>query len=403
VPVSTPGFDAAPYLTATLCVTRDPDNGIQNMGTYRAGLKATDRLGVRMVARVGGAGGYLHWLKYRERKQPMPIAIVIGCAPAVFFTGPQKLAVDVDELAIAGALAGAPVRTVKCKTIDLVVPADAEIVIEGVIDTAVLEPEAPFGESNGYVALEAFNMPMQVTAITHRRAAVFASIISQVTPSESSVVKKVAYEPLFLAHLRNTLGIRGATRVVMHEPLSNLRPVIFVQYARDTPRTEVWRGMHGAATLRPECGKIVVAVSEDIDPSNTDAVFASIAYRSTPTEDVQIVPYRRGIQGSQYGPKKNESTLLIDATQKYPMAPLALPARQYMEGARAIWEELGLPALAPRAPWHGYTLGDWASSWERYAQRATAGDWLENGIETLARVRSDVTPETPVKRVEKLD
>ena len=403
VPVSSPGFDAAPYLTATLCVTRDPDNGIQNMGTYRAALKACDRLGVRMVARVGGAGGYLHWLKYRERKQPMPIAIVIGCAPVVFFTGPQKLAVDVDELAVAGALAGAPVRKVKCKTIDLEVPADAEIVIEGVIDTAVLEPEAPFGESNGYVALEAFNMPMQVTAITHRRAAVFASIISQVTPSESSVVKKVAYEPLFLAHLRNTLGIRGVTRVVMHEPLSNLRPVIFVQYARDTPRTEVWRGMHGAATLRPECGKIVVAVSEDIDPANTDAVFASMAYRSTPTEDVQIVPYRRGIQGSQYGPKKNESTLLIDATQKYPMAPLALPARQYMEGARAIWEELGLPALAPRAPWHGYTLGDWASSWERYAQRATAGEWLENGIETLARVRSDVTPETPVKRVEKLD
>ena len=188
-----------------------------------------------------------------------------------------------------------------------------------------------------------------------------------------------------------------------HEPLSNLRPVIFVQYARDTPRTEVWRGMHGAATLRPECGKIVVAVSEDIDPANTDAVFASMAYRSTPTEDVQIVPYRRGIQGSQYGPKKNESTLLIDATQKHPMAPLALPARQYMEGARAIWEELGLPALAPRAPWHGYTLGDWASSWERYAQRTTAGDWLQNGIETAARVRSDVTPETPVKRVEKLD
>ena len=59
VPVSTPGFDAAPYLTATLCITRDPDTGVQNMGTYRAALKAPDRLVVRMVARVGGAGGYL--------------------------------------------------------------------------------------------------------------------------------------------------------------------------------------------------------------------------------------------------------------------------------------------------------------------------------------------------------
>src|SRR5450432_768242 len=86
VPVSTPGFDAAPYLTATLCITRDPDNGIQNMGMYRAALKATDRLAVRMVARPsGGAGGYYHWIKYNKRREPMPIAIVIGAAPVVVF------------------------------------------------------------------------------------------------------------------------------------------------------------------------------------------------------------------------------------------------------------------------------------------------------------------------------
>src|SRR5688572_5230182 len=404
VPISTPGFDAAPYLTATLCVTRDPDSGIQNMGTYRAALKATDRLAVRMVARnAGGAGGYLHWLKYRERKQPMPIAIVMGCAPVVFFTGPQKLAVDKDELTVAGGLAGAPIRKTKCVTVDIDVPADAEIVIEGLIDTSVLEPEAPFGESNGYVALEAFNMPMRVTAITHKRSPVFVAIISQVTPSESSVVKKVAYEPLFLSHLRDQLGIKSVRRVVMHEGLTNLRPVIFVQYARGALRTEVWRALHGAATLRADCGKIVIGVSEDIDPANTDAVFWSLAYRSTPTEDVVIVPHRRGVQGAQYGPDQSESTLLMDATQKYPMAPLALPTREYMEGARAIWEELGLPALAARGTWHGYTLGDWTQTWERYAQRATAGEWEQNGIETLARVRSDVTPETPVRKMGKLN
>src|SRR5882757_9773274 len=104
---------------------------------------------------------------------------------------------------------------VRCKTVDLDVPADCEIVIEGLIDTQMLEPEAPFGESNGYVALEAWNMPMQVTAITHKRAPVFCSIISQVTPSESSLVKKVAYEPLYLAHLRDHLAVRGVRRVVM--------------------------------------------------------------------------------------------------------------------------------------------------------------------------------------------
>ncbi len=111
VPISTPGFDSAPYLTATLCITRDPETGVRNMGTYRAALKKTDRLGVRMSSRIGGSGGYLHWLKYRERHEPMPCAIVIGCAPVVMYTGPQKLAINQDEMAVAGGAMGAPIRT----------------------------------------------------------------------------------------------------------------------------------------------------------------------------------------------------------------------------------------------------------------------------------------------------
>ena len=81
VPISTPGFDAAPYLTATLCATRDPETGVQNLGDLSRWAEATDRLAVRMVAHTGGAGGYLHWLKYRDRKEKMPIAIVIGARP----------------------------------------------------------------------------------------------------------------------------------------------------------------------------------------------------------------------------------------------------------------------------------------------------------------------------------
>jgi UbiD family decarboxylase len=400
VPVSTPGFDAAPYLTATLCVTRDPDTGIANMGTYRAALKASDRLGVRMAARIGGAGGYLHWKKYRARKEPMPCAIVIGCAPVVAFTGPQKLAVDQDEMAVAGGLAGAPIRVARAVTVDLAVPADAEIVIEGLIDPELLEPEGPFGESHGHVALEDFNMSMQVTAITRKRAPVFVSIISQVTPSESSVMKKVAYEPLFLAHLRDQLGIRGIRRVVMHEPLSNIRKAIFLQFAADTPRTEVWRGLNGAATLRADCGKIVVAVSADIDPTNVDAVLWSLAYRSNPVEDVHIAPWRSSGHGPKSGADMGDSTLLIDATLKHAMPPLALPAREFMERARVIWEELGLPRLAPQPPWHGYALGDWADVWDVYARRAVAGEWEISGTETLARRRGGLTPETPARDVE---
>ncbi len=400
VPISTPGFDSAPYLTATLCITKDPDSGIQNIGTYRAALKATDRLVVRMVARAGGAGGFLHWQKYQERKEPMPIAIVIGAAPVVMFTGAQKLATDLDEIGVAGALAGRGVPITRCTTVDLDVPACSEIVIEGLIDTDKLEPEAPFGESNGYVALEAFNMPMRVTAITHRRHPVFASIISQVTPSESSLVKKVAYEPLYLAHLKNTLSVRGVRRVILHEPLTNLRPVIFVQFAPGTARSEVWRGLHGAAAFQAIFGKVVIGVSEDIDPANLDAVLWSIAYRCNPIDDVQIAPYHGGDQGSQYSSGGRASKLLIDATMKGPMPPLALPKKEFMERAQALWKKLDLPPIALKAPWHGYPLGDWIERWDTYAERAVSGAWEETGKETLARARTGLKPETPVRKIE---
>ena len=400
VPVSTPGFDAAPYLTATLCITKDPESGIQNMGMYRAALKSTDRMAVRMGARPGGAGGWLHWLKARERGEKLPIAIALGAAPVVAFTSPQKLAIDLDEFAVAGGLAGEAIDVVKCKTIDLLVPANAEVVIEGLIDPNLLEPEAPFGESNGYVALEAFNMPMQVTAITHKKNAVFSAIISQVTPSESSAIKKVAYEPLFLNHLRNTMSIKGVKRVVLHEPLTNLRPVVFVQYEYGTSKAEIWRGLYGATSFLAGIGKITIAVSDDIDPSSVDAVLWSLAYRAKPADDVHILPYRNRVQGAHYGPNPTDSCLLIDATRKYPMPPLALPSKEIMENSYKIWNELGLPPVKQTPPWHGYTLGDWSESWQRFADRTIRGEWEENGKETLARQRTGLEAETSVKRVE---
>src|SRR6266511_2615072 len=108
-----------------------------------------------------------------------------------------------------------------------------------------------------------------------------------------------------------TLSIRGVRRVAMHEPLTNLRPVIFVQYAAGTPRTEVWRGLHGAASLNAIAGKILIGVSEDIDPDNLDAVMWAIAYRCNPVEDVHISPYHGGVQGAQYGDGGLGSKLLI--------------------------------------------------------------------------------------------
>ena len=80
-----------------------------------------------------------------------------------------------------------------------------------------------------------------------------------------------------------------------------MRPVIFLNFAHGTPRTEVWRALHGAATLRAQCGKIFIALGEDIDPSNTDAVLWSMAYRANLAEDVHIAPHSSGGHGPKSG------------------------------------------------------------------------------------------------------
>ena len=396
IPVSTPGFDSAPTLTATNVVTRDPVTGVQNMGTYRAALKASDRLVVRMATRVGGAGGYQHYREHQKRgDKEMPCAIVLGCPPYVAFMGPQKLPVGVDEVAVAGGLAGAPIAVVKARTVDLMVPAEAEIVIEGYIDTEYVEPEAPFGESHGHVALEEFNMPMRVTAITHRRHPVIPSYISQVAPSESSVIKRVAYEPLFLSHLRDGLGIKGVKRVSLHEPLTGLLRVTVITVERNIASTEVWRALYGAAFFKGDCGKICIAVNDDIDPDNADALLWALAYRSNPVKDVRTLESR----GQGHGPKREhsgeeDSTLLMDATMKSDMPPLALPKKPYMEDAKRIWEEMGLPQLRPQSPWFGYSLGDWLPQWDQAAARAASGHYLENGRISAQQQRKGLVPET---------
>ena len=275
IPISTPGFDAAPYFTATGVITCDPDTRVQNMGTYRGHLKSSNRLGMNITVHMR-SGGIEHWKLYQARGERMPVAITVGAPPVVAFQGPQRLPLGVDELAVAGGLAGAAINVVRGRTVDLLVPAEAELVVEGFVDPDYLEPEGPFGESHGYVALEDFNIVIDVTAITRRKDAIITSIVSQVTPSESSVVKRLAYEPLFMDHLRDHLGIGGLRRVVLHEPLTNLRRFVFLQFTHNTPRTEVWRALHGAAAFQTAVGKYVIAIDEDIDPHNID--FSILGY-----------------------------------------------------------------------------------------------------------------------------
>jgi len=278
VPISTPGWDNGPYLTNANFITRDPETGVQNIGNYRGQIKAPRRLGMNTSIELR-TGGYIHWEKWKKLGKPMPCAVVVGGPPAVAYTAVQKVPESVDEVSVAGGLVGAPIRVVRCRTVDIMVPAESEIVIEGFVSTDYLEPEAPFGESHGYVNLQEYNGYMDVTCITHRRDAIYSSFISQVSPSESSGIRRPAHTTVFLQHLRDHLGIKGVLKVSLHEPLTNIRKVCIIQMERGVPTTEVWRALYGAASLQRASGKMVIAVNDDIDPDNADALLWAIAFR----------------------------------------------------------------------------------------------------------------------------
>jgi len=397
VPISTPGWDNAPYLSAGHYITRDPDTGIQNLGNYRGQIKTRRRLGMNPSVELR-AGIYAHWEKCRAKGVPLPCAVVVGAPPAISYAALCMKKKNLDEIAVAGALAGAPINVVHAKTVDLLVPAEAEIVIEGLIDTQLLEPEAPFGESHGYVNLQEYNAFMEVTAITRRHHPILTSFISQVSPSESSTIRKVAMEPVYLDYLKSKLAVRSVRRVAMHEPLTSLYAVIGIQFEHGAPETEVWRALHGASVLHRFAGKWIIAVDPDIDPDNADALFWAMSYRCQPQHDLKLMPHKDPGHGPR-GPHNGGETaaVLVNAMLKGTYAPVALPKREFMEQARAIWERLGLPPLTPQSPWHGYDLGHWPDELARQAAMAVASDYLRLGAELAQQRRADVAMNSPVE------
>src|SRR5207245_2179728 len=279
VPISTPGYDPAPFVTSGHWVTKDLETGVRNVGNYRGHVKAPNRLGLQLFPTQHEG---IHWLKRRERGQDLEAAIVIGAPPTVAMTAVAKLPYGVDEYAVAGALSGEPIELVRCETVDLEVPAHAEIVIEGKIPTRYL--------------------PMMVIRLKKR---------SPAQPSQALLA---------------------------------------------------------AAALEPTYGKILIAVDEDIDPYDLDAVMWACSTRMQPHLDVTIIRNRASMldpsaappdapREQQFFPEpRGASAMLIDATRKWDYPPISLPKEEFMERARRIWEDERLPALSPKTPWFGYPL-----------------------------------------------
>ena len=392
IPMSTPGFDNGPYITAGHWITKDPESGKRNVGNYRGLIK-----GPALSGLMSGTPQDLssHWEKCRKFGKPLEVAIVVGTVPAVSYCATQKVPPEVDEIALAGGLTGSPVKLVKCKTVDLEVPATAEIVLEGIIPTNYMEEEGPYGESMGYVDPRTLSTMFELKCVTHRKDPIWVSIISQVTPSESSKIKAMGMSTLVKRFIVSR-GFDCVREVHMIEPLVNLRPYVAVSLKKRNDE-DPWGVMRAVLDYGDRVGKMIVAVDEDINVKDPVAVTWAITHRSQPHKDIKIVGDRPfgatpiGMVATHPSSRYDncESSLLIDATRKADFPPLSLPKKEFMVRAREIWEELGLPKLEPQEPWHGYLMGLWPEDLEKEAELAARSEH-EKVWETLRQTRVQV-------------
>jgi len=384
VPISTPGFDNAPYLTSANWVTKDPDTGIYNIGNYRSQIKAPNRNGGLFLGQHMG----MHWQKCKAKGIPLEAAIVIGVIPAIAYAATAKLPYEFDEYRLAGGLAGEPIEVIPCKTVDLMVPATAEIVIEGKISTEWIEPEGPFGEYPGYMGQRGIAPYMDVTCITHRQDAIYTALISQFPPSESSKIKHTGTEKVIYKFLRHDSGNTAVMDIAIHDEVSGSGQAYCVIKMKKNAGADVWRALNASAGFVGSYAKICIAVDEDIDIWDPTMINWAICFNVRPDKDVAVAQGKSpGLDPSAYPPGvpthvsrvASTSALLINATRPWAYPPVSLPRKEFMENAKEIWEELGLPELTPRMPWFGYSLGAWTAEDEAEAELAVRGEYFATG------------------------
>ena len=390
--ISTPGFDPAPFLTAGVWITRDPENGAYNLGIYRGMIKAPDRIGC--ATDVSTQHLAIQWEKARRMGKHLECAVFLGGPPALLLAAASKVPYGVEEYGVAGALNGEAIAVVPAETFDCMVPAEAEIVMEGIIRTDILEPEAPFGEASGYLGPRKMEKVFEVKAITHRADPIYQGIISEFPPSESTVMRKAAFDAIYLRHLRDACNIPSVTKVACHE-MASCNMLFVIQL--DRPELgQPWQALRAAAAFDASLGKMFVAVDSDVDPDSMDAVLWALSYGMQPHRDAEIIRGKVPRLDPSISPSDNPaqyaypdgqgaSAILINAVREHPYLPVSLPREEFMEAAKERWAALGLPELDLKTPWHGYPLSAWTMENEEEAEMAITGRYFETGDKLAGR------------------
>ena len=350
-------------------VTRDPDTRVLNVGIYRGMISQKDTTPFLLVK--GGQHWGAHFLKYSARGEPMPVACVIGWDPIMPFLAGSPIPAGVCEWDVMGGYRGEPAELVRCETVDLEVPATAEIVIEGFIqdDPATWELEGPFGEFTGYVSDIPTPRPtMRVTCITHRRDPIFRGCLEGTLPgsySENSVMSSVQRAAIAW-NILNGAGIPGIRDVFVPPITNGVNIIIQIKKAYQGQPKQIAAALWGNAAAQYRY-KHVTVVEEDIDPSSYEQVDWAFAHRVNAGEGgIVIFPGLFGspIDPSTPFPDRDVSQLgtglwnrvLIDATRSWKFArrpewgnerfpPTVRPAPEDEARVRARWDEYGLGDL----------------------------------------------------------
>jgi 2,5-furandicarboxylate decarboxylase 1 len=301
--------DSGPYVTAGLMITRNPRTGKQKVSIHRCQLSGPNRLGVLLLPRHA----HMFFEMAEEAGKPLEAAIVVGIDPLTLLASQAIAAIDVDELEIAGALHRRPLPVVKCLTSELRVPAEAEIVIEGRFLPGVREPEGPFGEFPQYYGERADHHVMEIDAVTHRKDAIFHTIVGG--GLEHLLLGAIPREATLLAHLQRSFpNVRD-----VHLARGGVcRYHLYVQI-RKRQEGEAKNIMLGAFAGHYDV-KHVTVVDEDVDIHNPAEVEWAVATRFQADRDLVVIAES---QGSKLDPSTRDGVgakMGLDATK-----PLSAP------------------------------------------------------------------------------
>jgi 2,5-furandicarboxylate decarboxylase 1 len=296
--------DGGPYVSAGLMITRNPRTGKQNVSIHRCQLNGSNRLGVLLLPRHA----HMFFEMAEQSGRPLEAAIVVGVDPLTLLASQAIAPIDTDELEIAGALHRRPLAVVKCTRSELRVPAEAEIVIEGRLLPGVREPEGPFGEFPQYYGERAERHVMEIDAVTHRKDAIFHTIVGG--GLEHLLLGAIPREATLLAHLQRSFP---NVRDVHLSRGGVCRYHLYVQI-RKRQEGEAKNIMLGAFAGHYDV-KHVIVVDEDVDIHNSDEVEWAVATRFQADRDLVIVPES---QGSRLDPSTRNGVgakMGLDATK----------------------------------------------------------------------------------------